>query len=347
MGLDFLRTHGANRLRGEVVQPIWLESLVEVDDAATSQQAINHNYEEQAAEWRPKPISPFTRDGWSGRPIRFIDGKDVGRTVAWMRDRMGFPIPIRLSEIGAVVLRDEAGTLRREPDPVVERVVTLAANQFPWDEIEGFAAALQSRGFRLLIASVEQPTYDFEEMNHSNRNRSRDEMVRLERQMLFRASDVPTLVDGRLDPRTGAFDPACDPVVGMIKTHSRNYLHDQGWRTYFDLEPGQRTPAFTIKTEHLEVVSWFVRLDGSHGEAPNTGIVRLEIPQAFFERSTCRDFDYLDRLAGLVYAYRCRDHSYGRAAISLYPIQRAEEELAAQFLGVETLAARFYHLTEL
>ncbi len=347
MGLEFLRNHGASRMRGDVAQPLWLETLAEIDDATATPQTIDHDYEEPAARWKPRQTIPFARDFWSHKPIRFIDGKDVGRTVAWLNDRIGHPIPIRLSEIGAVVLRDENGMLRREPDPVVERVVTFAADQFPWDEVESFAAALYARGFRLLIASPKNVTFDFEEMNHANRNRSRDEMVRLERQMLARASDVPTLVDGRLEPRTGAFRKDCDPVVGMIKTHSRNYLHEQGWRTFYQLAAGQRTPAFLIKSKNIDVVSWFLRLDPDQGAAPNTGVVRLEIPVDSFEHAMSRDFSYLDRLTGLVCAYRCRDQSYGRAAISIYPIQRAEEELGAQFIGVETLAARFYHLTEL
>lgn len=348
MGLDFLRVNGASRLRGEVAQPIWMENLVDDDeDASTISETLDHDYEEPSAMWRPKPSLSLAPSSWAQRPIRFIDGKDVGITVAWLQNSYGHPIPIRLSEIGAVVLREEDGTLRREPGPVIERVVTLAADQFPWDEVESFAVALHAHGFRLLIASPKIVTFDFGEMNHSNRNRSRDEMVRLERQMLARASDIPTLVDGRLEPRFGAFNPACDPVVGMIKTHSRDYLHDQGWRTRYGLELGERTPAFVITAKNLAVVSWFIRLDGAPDDAPDTGIVRLEIPHEGFENARHRDFSYLDHLTALVCAYRCRDQSYRRAAISIYPIQRAEEELGAQFVATETLASRFYHLTAL
>src|SRR5205823_11074314 len=133
-----------------------------------------------------------------------------------------------------------------------------------------------------------------------------------------------TLVDGRLDPHEGAFDDTSCPVVGLIKTHSQNYLHSQGWRAFYNLRPGQRTPSFRLEGK-LNVISWYLRLDGARGELPNWGIVRIEIPQRLFEITLEKDWSYISRLSRLISQLRCRDQSYGRASVSIYPIQRAEE----------------------
>jgi DNA repair exonuclease SbcCD ATPase subunit len=61
---------------------------------------------------------------WLGRPLRFIDGKDVGRTAAWLQTRRGHPIPVRVAEIGAVVIENQQGELCRTFD-TVERVVSI------------------------------------------------------------------------------------------------------------------------------------------------------------------------------------------------------------------------------
>ena len=119
---------------------------------APATERVKHDYEQ-----RDDGLGRPTRSGppcngtdWESCPIRFVDGKDVGRTVAWLQSsRSEDPVPVRLSEIGAVVLRNVHGTLRRE-FAQVERVVSLMADSFPWDEVESFAIALQEQGFRLL-----------------------------------------------------------------------------------------------------------------------------------------------------------------------------------------------------
>jgi hypothetical protein len=50
-----------------------------------------------------------------------------------------------------VVVRVEQGECRRE-HAVTKKVISMVADVFPWDEVEGFAAALQTAGARLLTA---------------------------------------------------------------------------------------------------------------------------------------------------------------------------------------------------
>jgi hypothetical protein len=216
---------------------------------------------------------------WPSRPRRFVDGIHDGRVVTCLYSKERFPVPVQLAEIGAVEIREIDGALRRVNE-TVERVVVLMAHLFPWDEVEGLGAVLQQHGYRLLIAERPQPikegssagyTYDYERMRKTTHNRSLDEMLRLEKQILARVCNVPTVVDGRLEPRASAFSKTIVPVVGLIKTHSRNYLHPQGWRTFYDLHPQQRTPAFRIRCNTPEVISWYLRLDGSRGHSRHAG----------------------------------------------------------------------------
>jgi hypothetical protein len=315
------------------------------------------DYEVEAQHWEPIDVPERPSHGDPAiEPVRFVDGKDVGRTVAWLQSREGYPVPVRLAEIGAVVMRNVGGQLRREYG-TVERVVSLVVDFFPWDEVESFALALHEQGFRLLPCKLPDSDsdgqrewgllFDFERMRKTTQNRSNDEMIRLERHALAMGSNEPTIVDGRLEPRAGAFNARTDPVVGIIKTHSRNYLHPQGWRVFYRLRPGQRTPAFRLEARNLDVISWYLRLDGAAGELPNWGVVRVELPQRYFEDTLLRDTRYLDGVSRLACRYRCFDSGYGRAAVSIAPIQRAEESLGAIFTNADTLISRFYHLTGL
>lgn len=347
MGLDFLQTNGARRIRAYPSLPFLLDDGRAMDDP-DEEERLMYDIECAADEWSPRNVNQAdVPRNWRWRPKRFIDGKDVGRTVAWLQSADGYPVPVRLSEIGACVLCDDHGSLRREFS-VVERVVCLMGDFFPWDEIESFARALALHDFRLLIASVPNggAAFDFEPMRVSTQSRSNDEMIRLERQALMRATNEPTIVDGRLEKRAGVFANDA-PVLGLIKTHAKNYLHPQGWRIFYELEPGQRTPAFQLNSRNVNVISWYLRLDGARGELPNWGIVRLEVAEKFFSDQLQGNWNEINRLSRIVMQYRSRDEGYERAAVSIHPIQRAEQSLGALFTEANTLIQRFYHLTGL
>jgi len=335
-------------MRDDAVRPLLLDESGESGEQQ-EQERVEMSYEKAVGRWKPIEVCNGALSTVQMHcPKLFIDGKDVGRTVAWLQTAEGFPISVRLSEIGAVLMSHSNRRLQREWH-IVERVVSMVVEPFPWDEVESFAAALQAEGFRLLPCQKPKGrlTYDFQEMRKATQNRSMDEMIRLEKQALVRAGQVPVLVDGRLDPRRGGFDEANTPVVGMIKGHHRNYLHDEGWCTYYNLEMGQRTPAFLLEQKNITVVSWYLRLDGTAGTMPGWGIVRLEIPEKFFRQQLQHDWSYIDALSRMICEYRCKDKSYERASVSLYPIQRAEEVLGATMTGGDQIVSRFYNLTQL
>lgn len=351
MGIDFLSIYGARRMRNYDAQPLLLGDGLTMEDTPEDAPNISDlSIERAAEEWQPIDIrrTPLPNP-WGYRPLRFIDGKDVGRTVAWLQSKAGYPVPVRLSEIGAVAMRDVGGQLRREFG-VVEKVVSLVVDLFPWNEIEEFAAALQERNFRLLPVNVqpENYTFDFERMRVATQNRSNNEMQWLECRALMNNGETPTLVDGLLGPRVSAFDPTSLPVVGVIKSNSKNYLHDQGWRTFYELKPGQRTPAFRLEDERLNVLTWYLRLDGARGEMPNWGIVRVEIAEPFQQAQLGGQWsNYIDQLSRLLCDYRCRDESYGRAVVTIQPIQEAEHSLGSLFSDADALINMFYRMTDL
>jgi hypothetical protein len=344
------------------------------DEDGEGPASTERTYEvEDEAAWAA--IDPQTPAGWRAseweeRPVRFIDGKDVGETVACLTAPYGgYPVPVRLSEIGAVVVRDVGGVLRRD-FASVERVVSMTMDLFPWDEIEGLAISLQRSGFRLLPAPlphtveegkrIEAPSYDYEVMRKSAQNCSNTEMGRLEEAALALDNGLPTVVDGRLEPRDGGMGDWNVPAVGIIKTHAQNYLHGLGMQLLYRLLPGQRTPAFVIHpgresvaqvTDRPKVVSWFVRLAHQPHIAPNWGLIRVELPHTWFEKAfggpSVAGWAFIDRLTMLLREYRCRDEGYGRAPVSLHPIVRAEQLLGALFTPHSTLARRFYRSQDL
>lgn len=350
MGLDFLRDNGARRMAAYDPQPPLWDAPT---DEADVPEEVTLDYEIDRASWTARVVTqPPGWDplDWPERPVRFIDGKDVGQTIAWLRAPGGYPVPVRLSEIGGVAVRVADGLCRRE-SASVERVVSMVVDPFPWDEIESFAAALQVNGFHLLPATPpgpnRKPSFDFEEMRKAAQNRSNTEMAVLEEAALAQDHLTPTIVDGRLEPRSGGFDQSRSPVVGVVKSHSKNYLHALGLQLLYQLRPGERTPLFEI-TGKLPVVSWYLRLVGDGGGMPNWGIVRVEVPRSrLARRIRAEQYAYADRLSHLLCAYRCRDATYARAPVSLHPVVRAEALLGALFTPGSILASRFYRLCDL
>lgn len=350
MGLDFLRTYDGNRLEQQELQP--LDELID-DEQEPDLEGVDLDYEvrKRGITWQPMNLdhpNHWQPRHWQERPVRFIDGKDVGETIAWIRSPAGQPVPIRLSQIGSVSMRVENGECRREFE-IVERVVSMAVDLFPWTEVESFAAALQEHGFRLLSARPPDGSlsYDFEKMRKIASNKSNSEMEVLEQAAIAFNCDQPTIADGRLEPRRGGFDEKESPIFGVIKMQRKDYLPFQEKQVLYQLNAGQRTPVFSIARGRLPVVTWYLRLAGNNRTTPNGGIVRVEASQNWFEKHHRYDWDFVNQLSKTIYEYRCRERSYDRASVSLHPIVRGEESLGSLFSPLSILTHRFYRLTQL
>ena len=351
MGLDFLKQYGGHRLASYEPQPILLENAS--DDTLEEDQIgeqINLSYEVNEQHWQPLnltlPIN-WKISNWEEKPLRFIDGKNVGETIAWLKAPGGYPVPVKFSQIASAVMRLINGELKRD-FAVVERVISMVTDLFPWQEVEAFSSELQKHKFRLLSASLpdSKPSYDFEKMRDVTEWRTAYEMILLEELAIAQGIDVPTIVDGPLRQRAEGFNHRSCPIFGVIKKHRRNYLHSLGLQTLYDLDVGQRTPVFNVINDRLPVISWYIRLSGSFHTTPNWGVVRVEVVKEWFEKNN-KDFDFVNKLSDVIYQYRCREASYSRAAVSLHPIVRVEESLGAMLSPTTSLTNRFYHLTNL
>src|SRR3990172_13158027 len=131
MGLDFITYYGGHRLEGENPLPEKWSDVSEED--GEEREEIDLGIERKSSAWEIIVIEKI--DDWQPRrftdyPIRFVDGKDSGQTIAWIRSPEGYPIPVRLSQIGGVVIKLINGELRRESE-IVERVVSMPVDFFP------------------------------------------------------------------------------------------------------------------------------------------------------------------------------------------------------------------------
>ena len=361
MALDFFQTYGAARIDGYDPPPFTDGGPEAPDPAAV------FGLEVPDDEWEPLRLAlPDSWDpmAWDVAPRRFIDGRDDGDTATWVRSPRGVRVPVRVGQIGAVALRRDGRSLRREGTPLIEQVVALVADPFPWQDVERFARELADIGFRLIPARaplmrradgeplVPTVTHDFERMRKAAQNRSTVEMSTLEEAVLARDAATPTAVDGRLSPRRRGFDAASHAVFGVIKTQRHRYLHDAGLQALYALEVGERTPVFAVrKPGDLDVLSWYVRFSGSAEATPNYGVVRVEVAEAWtrhadraFSTTTAITPDgiaFADRLTAALLRFRCAQADYARAAISLEPVVRCEQSLTASFRDRRRLRTAF------
>src|SRR5690349_5534135 len=99
MGLEFLRSNGAHRMRDDAIRPLLLDDSVESGERPKQEQP-QLGYKRDIGKWVPiDTCNGALSIAEAHSPKLFIDGKDVGRTVAWLQTAEGFPIPVRLSEI--------------------------------------------------------------------------------------------------------------------------------------------------------------------------------------------------------------------------------------------------------
>lgn len=318
------------------------------DDPAVGQ----IRYEElEIDRWEPIPL-PETPAIEGEFPLRFIDGCHSGQPVLCLRSPQGYPVAVRLAEVGAVALRLDGRRFVRE-FVAVERVVGFVAEPFPWEEIEGVATSLGNHpGLKLRVVAARMPDpktaspFDYGAMASQAQNRCQQEMLKLEMLALAAEPNVPTLVDGQLGGRINTRDAKARPLlVGLVKSPTPPKLPERGYNALLDLKPGQRTPYYRdLRVGDVEIASWFLRLAGGPRTAPNWGVVRVDVPWVQMERyeegSTRKGF--VDRLSRWLIDARCRADSYARMPVSLDPIVRAEDGLKPLFTPFPVLANRLY-----
>jgi hypothetical protein len=346
----FFRLYEVSPVGATPVQP----NLPPEEDETDAKETVDLSVEVAPEAWKPLivPEAP-ARD--REFPTRFIDGSQAGQPVLCVRSPLGWPIPLVMSEVGAVALKSVGRGFERE-FVAVERVLSFVADPFPWEEVEAFAECLVNKPelkLRVLPANrpkEEHSPFDYEVMRMQARARAHQEMTVLERLALAVDSKAPTLVDGPLNRLMGAPGADCGLRVGVVKSQQANHLHDDGRGALLTLKPGQRTPIFRfegIRGDHggMPVASWFLKLAGGPRLAPNWGYVRVEVPWGqFLERVniTQKEFGFVNRLSRWLIDARCRTESYARMPVSLDPIVRAEDALKPLFTPTQVLVNRLY-----
>lgn len=342
----FIVNHGGGRVTGGSVIPT-PNHIPQNDHDVTD---VDLSYEEPG-EWKPicfQDVTGWGQDEWEYSPVRFVDGKDVGKIAARLYTSDGWPIPVRVSQIGGVVMRIQGRDILKE-DIRAEKVVTMIIQPFSLPEVEEFAIHVQQDGLRLLPVTLDPRTqvWEAEKVIQATDNRSREEMFSLEEAVLAQAANIPTIVDGRLSAHSGGFDSKACPVFGLIKTHQQIPLDLSRMRMLYDLQPGQRLPAFVhTQGKTLTTVNWYLKISKGGGQSLLDGIVRAEISLDWYETHAI-DTNFVDRLSKAIMMYRCQRSSYGRAHISLEPIVRGEDRLSATFGKYNRLLNHFYYLTHL
>jgi hypothetical protein len=112
------------------------------------------------------------------------------------------------------------------------------------------------------------------------------------------------------------------PAVGFVKTHRVTYLSPERNALVGSLEPGQRTPLFTISD--YKRYSWYVRLARVLGGHSWSGIVRCEAGGAVPFEEVRR---LADRTAALLPIVASEPHIDPRAPQNLVPIGALERVL--------------------
>ncbi|MCZ2343268.1 MAG: hypothetical protein LC104_15965 [Bacteroidales bacterium] len=339
---EFLQTHGASPVGSTPPRPTIPPDAENPEPPTT----LNLTVERDPTDWQPIPLGETPAQPGEF-PERFIDGSHMGQPVLCIRSPQGYPIPLLLAEVGAVVMKLTGRRFERS-FAIVERVLGFVAEPFAWETVEAFTSALANVpefALRVLPARLPDPqvgsVFDYEAMREQAYNRCQNEMLKLEVLALDSVADAPTLVDGQVGGRIGEQAAAVRPlIVGSVKSPRPPALHPQGHQTMLALKPGQRTPYYRDqRTSDVPLASWFLRLAGGPRTAPNWGIVRIDVPWVQLTRYPP---GFVDRLSRWIVDARCRVDSYARMPVSLDPIVRAEDALKPLFTPLPVLVNRLY-----
>src|SRR6516225_698180 len=129
---QFFRTYRASGVGDTPLQPVFPELA---DGEATGEvDSVDLSIEVPANEWAARVVGEAPAKAGE-YPVRFIDGSLAALPVLCLRPQQGWPIPLLVSELGAVALRLAARSFIRE-FVFVERVLSFVADPFPWAEVE-------------------------------------------------------------------------------------------------------------------------------------------------------------------------------------------------------------------
>jgi len=312
------------------------------DEDDTHQDGVELEWERPQQDWAA--IAPVEPAG--DVPVRFIDGsiasKTVGSIVVGLRRR-----PIIAAAVAAAALELEGRVLRRGAGVETRKVLCLYSDGIAREDMAEAAHALASIGVELLDRPTESVPPDFDSMRRGARQLAMQAMEEAERRVLLADLSTPALVDGLLERRLATVPSHDVAVTGLVKRQMASYLPPDRQELTYGLQPGERTPAFVLRTvQHVDLVNTYVRLSAQSGASPSYGVVRVTAPLAYVERRYPGEAasSYLSGLAAYLYRLRHRDLAYARAGISVEPIVRVEDHLHAILPDLEALIPKVHRM---
>jgi hypothetical protein len=307
----------------------------------TAEALANLSWEQPAEAWQG-----VTTGGTATRPPRrFIDGSVRGRTVAVFNVAGGLR-PALLAVTGAMAMDLVGRELRRCRDTVrTESLFCIFSNQFARPDLDSLQAGVAQLGISLVSPTTSDPSAAFEVLRRRTWDIARRCMEDDEREVLLRGPDTPSLLDGLLERRVTTVASQAIPAFGMVKRQLNPLLPQRLAHLVHHLAPGERTPAFIVDTEHVSLVTWYLRLSDPGRAAPTAGIVRLTATRAYLESAFSTPAGRSAEISAVSHwlrELRCRQVSYRRADVSLEPIVRLEDQLHALLPPLSQLTSRVH-----
>lgn len=307
----------------------------------TPERLANLGWEQPAESWRAVEAGGTA----THPPCRFIDGSVNGRTVAVL-DVAGGLRPALLAVAGAMAMELRGRDLRRCGGTVhTESLFCMFANKIPSTDLDALQSGLTALGISLVAPATKDLAADFEVLRRRTWDLAKRCMEDAERDVLVKSPATPCLVDGLLERRVTTIASQEVPAYGMVKRQLYPLLPQRLARLIHQLSPGQRTPAFAVDTEHADIVTWYFRLSDPGKAVPTAGIVRISATRAYLEKAfphpATRTAE-ISAVSAWLRSLRCRQASYRRAAVSVEPIVRLEDQLRALLPSLPQLTARLH-----
>jgi hypothetical protein len=271
-------------------------------DPATEPAAVELDTEMPAADWSPRRPSQSLP---AGEPVWFVDGVRRIDANVWLETPAGPVRGVFASWAAGVVRcaeRAEVVTslVRRglfAPTPLVDALDT-SAGRYHGVQTEGSGAE------RLWLDLQREMAASEHEASVAAVGAAGAELV---------------VVDGPLRDRAHLRG-----LVGMVKAHHTRYLPDPAAVVLAGLEPGERTPAFTIGSgTRFARHSWYVRLPGAAPHA-YAAVVRCECPASVGGVALVA---LADHTAAVLPRFASQPHKDRRAPQNLTPIAGLERRL--------------------
>lgn len=309
------------------------------------QKVLDINIEHPMDEWQPISTTSQLVDD-TRLPNWFLDGAVSSLEIAGSaRDHLGYPRIIRAGQMGAGAISRYG---RVPSHKQFWRFISLNTLGYAPYEVEPLRKELAVADIPHLLLDWQPDnngldSQDLMTVRQQVRQLASTEMLRRERAMIGQLREA-VYADGRYLDHAPSTDNSL--VVGVIKSQRARYLQGHPLEVLYQLDEGERTPAFTIEKwpgagadrPENEIVTFYVRLAPVEVVGPAGGLARVELSGSYFRTFVGNDWSLLDAIAADLTMLRTRDSSYPRGAVTIEPVRTIERELHLIFRDTKMAA---------